>query len=55
MLPAYSSPAEAADLIRWALAHPEERAEAAAKARAAIADRTFENNARTLLRMLSKG
>ena len=36
MLPSYSSPEEASDLLRWALARPEQRAEAAAKARAAI-------------------
>ena len=53
MLPAYTSPAEAGELIRWALAHPGDRAEAAAKARAAVADRTFEANARKLLAMLS--
>ena len=52
MLPAYTSPAEASDLLRWALAHPEDRAEAAAKARAAIEDRTFGNHARKLLAML---
>ena len=53
MLPAYTDAEEAGELIRWALAHPEDRAEAAAKARAAVADRTFTNNARTLLAMLS--
>ena len=52
MLPAYTSPAEASDMLRWALAHPEDRAEAAAKARTAIEDRTFSNHARKLLAML---
>jgi spore maturation protein CgeB len=52
MLPSFTSPAEASDLLRWALKHPEDRAEAAAKARAAIEDRTFENHARKLLAML---
>jgi spore maturation protein CgeB len=52
MLPAFTSPAEAGDLIRWALAHPEDREEAALKARAAIADRTFDSHARKLLAML---
>jgi hypothetical protein len=54
MLPAFSSPAEAGDLIRWALAHPDQRQEAAAKARAAIADRTFTEHARKLLRLLDR-
>jgi hypothetical protein len=54
MLPAYTSAAEAGELIRWALAHPEDRAEAAAKARAAVAGRTFTNNAKALLRMIEK-
>jgi spore maturation protein CgeB len=54
MLPSYTDAAEAGELIRWALAHPEDRAEAAAKARASIADRTFTNNARQLLRLLAK-
>ena len=52
MLPAFTSPQEAGEQIRWALAHPEERAEAAHKARLAIADRTFTNHARKLLAML---
>jgi spore maturation protein CgeB len=52
MLPSFTGPAEAADLIRWALAHPEDREEAALKARAAIADRTFTSHARKLLAML---
>lgn len=52
MLPSFTSPAEASGQLRWWLAHDAERAEAAAKARAAIADRTFENNARRFLRLL---
>jgi spore maturation protein CgeB len=54
MLPSFSSPAEASEQIRWALAHPAERAEAALKARAAVADRTFTEHARTLLRLLDR-
>ena len=54
MLPSFTSPGEAGDLIRWALAHPRERQEAAAKARAAIADRTFTEHARQLLRLLDR-
>jgi len=52
MLPSYTSPGEASDLLRWALTHPGDRAEAAGKARAVIEDRTFENHARKLLAML---
>ncbi len=54
MLPAFTGPEEASEQIRWALAHPDERAEASLKARAAILDRTFENNARRLMSLLEK-
>ena len=54
MLPSYSSPEEAPEQIRWALAHPAQRHEAATKARAAIQDRTFDTNATALLRMITK-
>lgn len=54
MLPAYTTPAEASEQIRWALTHPGQRAEAAAKARAAIADRTFTEHAKQLLRLLDR-
>lgn len=54
MLPSFTTPQEAGELVRWALAHPQERAEAALKARAAIAGRTFEANARSLLRLLDR-
>jgi hypothetical protein len=52
MLPAFTGPGEAGELVRWALAHPGNAAEAAGKARAAVADRTFGNHARELLAML---
>jgi hypothetical protein len=52
MLPAFRSPQEASEAIRWALAHEGKRQKAAAKARAAIAGRTFDNHARRLLAML---
>lgn len=55
MLPTYGSPGEAGELIRWALASEGKREAAAAKAREAVADRTFENNAKALLRMIEKG
>ena len=52
MLPSFTTPAEAGDLIRWALTHPDTAAAAAAKAGAAVAGRTFGNHARKLLAML---
>jgi hypothetical protein len=52
MLPTFTEPGEAGELLRWALAHDAEREKAAAAAREAIADRTFENNARKLLAMI---
>jgi hypothetical protein len=52
MLPAYTSPQEAGEQLRWWLAHDDSRGEAACKAREAVAGRTFENNARALLAML---
>jgi spore maturation protein CgeB len=54
MLPSFSSPEEAGDLIRWAAARPEERADAAARARAAVAGRTFAERAKELLRLLDR-
>jgi spore maturation protein CgeB len=52
MLPSFTSPEEASELLRWWLAHPAKREEAALKARSAIADRTFHNLAVELLRHL---
>lgn len=52
MLPLFESPDELGDLIRWALAHEAERQEAARKARAVVADRTFDANAKRLLSTL---
>lgn len=52
MLPTFDSPEELGDLLRWAVAHPDERLEAAGRARAAIADRTFPKNAERLLQAL---
>ena len=54
MLPSFTSPAEASDQIRWAIAHPGEREKAAAQAREAVADRTFDANAKRLLKLLDK-
>lgn len=54
MLPTFSSPEEASDLLRYWLARPAEREEVALKARAAIADRTFHSLAVELLRQLER-
>jgi len=52
MLPTFTTPTEFEDLLRWWLAHPAERKSAAAQARAAIADRTFEATTAKLLRLI---
>jgi len=52
MLPTFADPGELGDVIRWALAHPVERQQAADAARAAIEDRTFANNAKRVLARL---
>ena len=53
-LPRFTSPQEASDQVRWLLAHDGAREKAAAEACAAIADRTFEANAKRLLRLLDQ-
>jgi spore maturation protein CgeB len=53
-LPTFTSPAEAGELLRWWLARPDARAEAAAKAREAITDFTFDNAAARLLHTLEE-
>jgi hypothetical protein len=54
MLPTFSSPEEASDLLRYWLARPAQREEAALKARSAIADRTFHRLAVELLQVLDQ-
>ena len=54
MLPTFTSPSEASELLRYWLARPDERQALADKARAAVADRTFTNNAAALLRIFNK-
>lgn len=52
MLPTFTTPGEATDLLRWYLGHPSERQRAAQKAREAVQDRTFDNAAAALLRLM---
>lgn len=54
MLPTFSSPEELTDLASWWLAHDDAREDATAAMLAAVADRTFENNARGLLGLVEK-
>lgn len=54
MLPTFDSPEDAAEQLRWWLAHDTEREEAALKARAAVRPRTFGANAQKLLELLEE-
>lgn len=51
-LPTFSDPAEASELLHWYLAHPKSREKAAAAAREAIAERTFDHHAQHVLRRI---
>jgi hypothetical protein len=52
MLPTFSGPEDAGEQLRWWLDHDREREAAAAAAREAVASRTFDENARRLLKLL---
>lgn len=54
MLPVFTDAGDASEKLRWWLAHDGMRGEAARMARAAVADRTFDSNARKLLRLLDR-
>jgi spore maturation protein CgeB len=54
MLPSFIGPEDASEQLRWWLAHDEARADAADLARKAVADRTFTQNAKRLLRLLER-
>ena len=54
MLPSFSDPGEASELLRYWLPRETERAELAMKAQAAIAERTFTHHAAELLRLIDK-
>lgn len=53
-LPTFDGPADFECKLRWWLAHDDAREAVAAKARAAVADRTFAANAAHLLRLLDR-
>lgn len=52
ILPAFHSPEEAAEQLRWWLSHDDEREAAGLKLRAAVRHRTFEANVQSLLKIL---
>jgi spore maturation protein CgeB len=54
MLPRYHSPEEAAEQLKWLLAHPNEREKMADEAFEAIRERTFLNHAKKLMGNLDK-
>lgn len=53
MLPTFTSPADFGEQLRWWLKHDQARRDVAEAARVAVADRTFVENAKTLLRLLA--
>lgn len=54
MLPAFASPEDASEQLRWWLAHDTQRELAAAAARKAIAGRTFDAAARRLIQRIAQ-
>lgn len=52
MLPTFAGPEDAGEQLRWWLAHDRERQLAADKARLAVANRTFDKNAKRMLQLL---
>lgn len=52
MLPTFADPGDFGEQLRWWLARDDQRTEAGRLAREAVADRTFVNHARQLLRLL---
>jgi hypothetical protein len=53
MLPTFTDPAEASDIVRWFIGHDDEREKASLLIREAVADRTFDHHAAVLLRLLN--
>lgn len=54
MLPTFDGPGDASEKLRWWLDRDAQRADAAEEARTAVAGRTFDANARMLLRLLDR-
>ena len=54
MLPSFDGPGDASEKLRYYLARDDLREKLAGQAREAVADRTFENNARSLLQLLDR-
>jgi spore maturation protein CgeB len=54
ILPSFDGPADAAEKLRWLLAEENRRVRLGARALMAIEDRTFENNAKFLMKKLEK-
>jgi spore maturation protein CgeB len=52
MVPTFEDPIDLSEQLRWWLAHDDKRSDVSRQARAAIADRTFDNHAAILLRHL---
>lgn len=53
MVPTFDGPADFGEQLAWYLARPDVRTDISTRARAAVADRTFEHNAAELLRLLA--
>lgn len=53
MLPTFETPVDLGEILRWALANDDKRNTAATKARAAIAERTFDAAAARLLQLVA--
>ena len=54
MLPTFSSPGEAEELIRYYIAHDTEREDLAAEAQYAVQDRTFDNQCQSVFELMGK-
>jgi spore maturation protein CgeB len=54
MLPSFTNPGEAGELLRWYLKHGDARCKLAESAREAVQDRTFTNHATRLLRLFER-
>lgn len=54
MLPTFDGPQDFEEKLRWWLAHDDQRDRVALEARLAVADRTFEENARNVLSLIER-